>query len=112
LADALRIVAAKGGVDAYVVHSRNLKPTNWLVKAVGRETAVIVADALGSGWHHFPTLRAARQRAVIQKGMDAGMTPSVIALALGCDVRTVRRHLAELRAAIPRAAAGLVSHGR
>lgn len=98
LAAALQICAVKGGGPAYFCSVERLTDDNWLVQAVGWETATVLAKEFGGRANPQlkiplgPAGSRRKQWAAIRKMLGQGKSAIEIARALGVDEKTVRRH--------------------
>ncbi|WP_374467411.1 helix-turn-helix domain-containing protein [Ferrovibrio sp.] len=96
---ALQVASAAGGRRRYVPAPKRLDADHWLVKAVGREKAGLIAKHLVGENSGLPITfplgpagsRAARWHAIHQ-ALQSGETADSIAATHGIHERTVRRH--------------------
>jgi len=98
---ALRIAQVCGGGRAYFPMPRSLSDDHWLVRCVGRDHAVAIAQLLGGCETEVPLGLAAGNRAEvwgnIQKYLEQGLSVDQVARLVGVSSRTVRRHKSSLR---------------
>ncbi len=93
---AWQLAKERGGGRAYIPTPEALHDRHWLVRAVGLEAAVAIANALGSGEVEVPlgpfTGNRAQVWAAIERGLNAGLSVEQAARQVGVTARTVRRH--------------------
>ena len=92
---AVRLARDHGGREIYI--RRNLDPDSLLVLSVGMEAAALILEALGPGAIVIPLWVSHRERKLardIIERLSQGQSEAQIARALGCHIRTVRRHRA------------------
>lgn len=98
LAAALQICAVKGGGPAYFCSPDRLTEDNWLVQAVGWNTARLLAIRFctrAGGQIKIPqgpNGSRRKQWVTIRRMLADGMSAIEVARALGIDEKTVRRH--------------------
>jgi DNA-binding NarL/FixJ family response regulator len=98
---ALALARAAGGRSVYVPRPDNVPDGHWLVLALGREAAMMVADLVGGGDVAIPLGPTGRQhatRAEVDTLIGQGLSASRIAQRCGVTERTVERRRAALRA--------------
>jgi hypothetical protein len=93
---ALAVARIKGGVNGvYIPTPDRLKSDHWLVRAVGLSAARLVAAAEGGLRYDIPRGPLSRRNLVsreIERLLGEGKSGAEIALLVGVDQRTVRRH--------------------
>ena len=95
---AVQLARDHGGREIYI--SRNLEMDSLLVQSVGMEAAASILEALGPGAITVPLWLTGRDRKLahdIGQRLLQGQSEAQIARALGCHIRTVRRHRARNR---------------
>lgn len=96
---AVQLAHDHGGTEIYI--RKKLDGEHILVRSVGMRAAALILDALGAGALEVPMGPSCYGRQLsraIAARLAAGHSESQIARALGCHIRTVRRHRANLPA--------------
>ena len=98
---AMSVARARGGTEVYFPNPRTIQKGYgaWLVKAVGKDTALKIAKApfpMGC-WIYIPMGRDATRRTTVLELTRAGRGVNEIARLIGCSNRTVYRDRKRLK---------------
>ena len=100
---ALNLARAVGGTRVYFPTRRFLETAaddHWLIRAVGRECAYRITEALLGGvgtYFSVPRAEGAIRKRTILALLEEGKCVNEIARRAGCDSRTVYRYMADRR---------------